>query len=116
VGTPPQKGHRVPRTGIEAGTRQPDRTPHSGRGPVRGRGRRDVEAVVLATLIDAHPAEITESEVRRQLTSIEKTPERMAVIDQAVESLIEVGLVVRAIDLLRPTPAALRAGELELGL
>jgi len=72
--------------------------------------------VVLAALIDAYPAELTESEVRRELTSVEKTPEREAAIAEAVEGLVEVGLVARAADLLRLTPPALRAGELELGL
>jgi hypothetical protein len=78
--------------------------------------QRDVEAVVLAALIDAHPAELTESEVRRELTSVENSPERIASIDQAIEGLVEVGLVARSDDLLRLTPPAMRAGELELGL
>ena len=72
--------------------------------------------MVLAALIDAYPAELTESEVRRELTAVENTPERAAAIGEAVEGLIEVGLVARAGDLLRLTPPALRAGELELGL
>jgi hypothetical protein len=78
--------------------------------------QRDVEAVVLAALIDAYPAELTESEVRRELTAVENTPARTAAISQAIEGLVEVGLVARAEDLLRLTPPALRAGELELGL
>ena len=72
--------------------------------------------MVLAALIDAYPAELTESEVRRELTAVENTPERAAAIGEAVAGLIEVGLVARAGDLLRLTPPALRAGELELGL
>ena len=78
--------------------------------------QRDVEAVVLAALIEAHPEELTESAVQRELTSVENTPERLAAIGQAVEGLVEVGLVAREADLLRLTPPALRAGELELGL
>jgi hypothetical protein len=78
--------------------------------------QRDVEAVVLAALIDAHPDELTESQVRRELTSVENTSERVAAIGRAVEGLIEVGLVARPGDVLQLTPAALRAGELELGL
>ena len=78
--------------------------------------QRDVEAVVLAALIEAHPKELTESAVQRELTSVENTPERLAAIGQAVEGLVEVGLVAREADLLRLTPPALRAGELELGL
>jgi len=72
--------------------------------------------VVLAALIEAHPKELTESAVQRELTSVENTPERLAAIGQAVEGLVEVGLVAREADLLRLTPPALRAGELELGL
>lgn len=72
--------------------------------------------MVLAALIDAHPEGLTEARVREELTSVENTPERVAAIDQAVEGLIEVGLVARAADLLCLTPPALRAGELELGL
>jgi hypothetical protein len=78
--------------------------------------QRDVEAVVLAALIEAHPEELTESAVQRELTSVENTPERLAAIGQAVDGLVEVGLVARDADLLRLTPPALRAGELELGL
>ncbi|HWH20137.1 MAG TPA: hypothetical protein VN671_06365 [Solirubrobacterales bacterium] len=78
--------------------------------------QRDVEAVVLAALIDAHPDRLTESAVRRELTAVENTPERLASIDEAIEGLVEVGLVAREADLLRLTPPALRAGELELGL
>jgi len=78
--------------------------------------QRDVEAVVLAALIDAYPDELTESAVQRELTAVENTPERTAAIREAIEGLIEVGLVARVGDLLRLTPPALRAGELELGL
>jgi hypothetical protein len=78
--------------------------------------QRDVEAVVLAALIEAHPEELTETAVQRELTSVENTPERLAAIAEALEGLIEVGLVARDADLLRLTPPALRAGELELGI
>jgi hypothetical protein len=54
--------------------------------------------------------------VQRELTAVENTPERLAAIAEAVEGLVEVGLVARAGDLLRLTPPALRAGELELGI
>jgi hypothetical protein len=78
--------------------------------------QRDVEAVVLAALIDAYPDELTESAVKRELTSVENTPQRLMAIGEAVEGLVEVGLVTRDADHLRLTPPALRAGELELGI
>jgi len=78
--------------------------------------QRDVEAVVLAALIEAHPDALTESAVQCELTAVENTPERLAAIGVAVEGLVEVGLVARDADVLRLTPPALRAGELELGL
>jgi hypothetical protein len=78
--------------------------------------QRDVEAVVLAALIEAHPNELTESAVQSELTSVENTPERLAAIGQAIEGLVEVGLVARDAEVLRLTPPALRAGELELGI
>jgi hypothetical protein len=78
--------------------------------------QRDVEAVVLAALIEAHPDELTESAVQRELTAVENTPERLAAIGEAVAGLVEVGLVAREAEILRLTPPALRAGELELGI
>jgi hypothetical protein len=78
--------------------------------------QRDVEAVVLAALIDAYPDELSESAVQRELTSVENTPERVAAIREAIEGLVDVGLVAREGDVLRLTPPARRAGELELGL
>jgi hypothetical protein len=72
--------------------------------------------VVLAALIKADPKGLTEVEVQAQMTSIEDTPQRIEAIGRAIEGLIEVGLVVRSGELLRPTLASLRAGELELGL
>jgi hypothetical protein len=78
--------------------------------------QRDVEAVVLAALIDAYPEELTESAVQRELTAVENTPERLAAIGAAIAGLVEVGLVARAGDALQLTPPALRAGELELGI
>jgi hypothetical protein len=78
--------------------------------------QRDVEAVVLAALLEAHPGELTEADVREELTTVENTPERVAAIEEALAGLIEVGLVARAGEHLRLTPPALRAGELELGL
>jgi hypothetical protein len=78
--------------------------------------QRDVEAAVLTILLGAYPDELTGQEVRRQLTSIEDTQERLAVIGLAVDGLIDAQLILRAGDHLRLTPQALRASELDLGL
>lgn len=72
--------------------------------------------MVLAALIDAHPEGLTEAALQRELTAVENTPERLAAIAAAVAGLVEVGLVARDMDVLRLTPPALRAGELELGI
>lgn len=72
--------------------------------------------MVLAALIEAHPDGLTRSELRHKLTLVENSPARIAAIGHAFDGLIEVGLVVRGDDRLQPTPVALRAGELELGL
>lgn len=72
--------------------------------------------MVLAALIDAHPEELTEAAVQRELTAVENTPERVAAIGEAVAGLVEVGLVARDGERLLLTPPALRAGELELGI
>jgi hypothetical protein len=80
------------------------------------RKQRGVESVVLAALIESRPHGLTDWEVRRELTTVEDTPERIEAIRKAVDGLIEVGLVVRGRDRLEPTPASVRAGELELGL
>lgn len=77
---------------------------------------RNLEAVAFSVLVAGYPEELSESQVRRELTSVEDSPERTAAIGRAIEGLIEVGFVVRAGDRLRLTPPALRAGELELGL
>jgi hypothetical protein len=80
------------------------------------RGERNVESVVLARLIERHPVGLTRAQVVEGLTAIVDTPERVAAIGAAIDGLEGVSLVVSADDLLHPTPAALRAGELELGL
>jgi hypothetical protein len=77
---------------------------------------RNVEAVVLARLIEGHPDGLTKAQVLASMTEMVLTPERVAAVENAIEGLVEVGLLVRAGAVLRPTQAALRAGELELGL
>jgi hypothetical protein len=90
-----------------------DEEAHHSRLTARQRG---VEAVVLAALIDAHPCELEESQVRRDLTSVDNTPDRVAAIDQAIDGLVDVGLVARDAERFRLTPPAVRAKEFDLGL
>lgn len=77
---------------------------------------RKVEAAVLAMLIELHPEELTAAEVLERMTEMTLTPGRISAIEQAIEGLVEVGLLARVGDALHATPAGLRAGELELGL
>jgi hypothetical protein len=78
--------------------------------------RRAVESVVLAKMIERGRDGLTESQLIDDLTTVADTSERVAAIRWAIEGLVAVGLLVWTDDLLRPTPAALRSGELELGL
>jgi hypothetical protein len=80
------------------------------------RDRRNVESVVLARLIERSSCGLREPQVIEDMTMIVNTPERVTSIREAIEGLVEVGLLIRVDDALRPTPAGLRAGELELGL
>lgn len=72
--------------------------------------------MVLARLIERSPGGLREVQVIEGMTTIVNTPERVRSIEEAVEGLVEVNLLVRVDDSLHPTPAGLRAGELELGL
>jgi hypothetical protein len=78
--------------------------------------RRAVESVVLARMIERGTDGLTESQIVDDMTTTADTSERIAAIRQAIGGLVEVGLLDWVDDLLRPTPAALRSGELELGL
>jgi hypothetical protein len=80
------------------------------------RRRRAVESVVLARMIERGTGGLTEAQVVDEMTTIADPPERIAAIRLAIEELVEVGLLVSVDGLLRPTPAGLRSGELELGL
>lgn len=80
------------------------------------RDRRNVESVVLARVIERGADGITEAEVVDGMTSIGDTPARTTAVRQAIDGLVEVELLVRVDGFLRPSPAASRAGELELGL
>lgn len=50
------------------------------------------------------------------MTTPVDTAERVTSIRTAIDGLVEVMLLARVDDVLRPTAAGLRAGELELGL
>jgi hypothetical protein len=91
-------------------------TGESSNDPNSAQRRRAVESVVLARMIERGTDGMTEFQVVDDMTTAADTPERIAAIRRAIEGLVEVGLLVWIDDLLRPTPAALRSGELELGL
>lgn len=80
------------------------------------RERRSVESVVLAKLVERGPGGLGEAQVIEEMTTVVNTPERVMSVRSAIEGLLEVDLLIKADEILRPTPAAVRAGELEMGL
>ncbi len=72
--------------------------------------------MVLARLIERGPEGMTESQVIDGMTTSAEAPGRVPAVREAIGGLVEAGLLFRVGDSLRPTPAALRSGELELGL
>jgi hypothetical protein len=81
-----------------------------------GRAGRNVEASALALLIERYPDLLTLADLIEAMTVEAMTAERAKAIELAVNSLTAVGLLELRGVLLMPTPAALRIGELELGL
>ncbi len=77
---------------------------------------RNLESALLANLVEAHPEPLTEPELVREMSAISVADGRPAVVREALQELIEVGLVRRRGAALEPTPASLRSSELELGL
>ena len=73
---------------------------------------RDIEAVVLWTLIEAGPDGLTKLAVQEDLTSIENSPGRVAAINEALTGLRKAQLVVIDGDRVTLTSTARRAGEL----
>ncbi len=80
------------------------------------RGQRGVESVILARLIELHPNGTSEAEMVADITAEDRTPGLDELVRAAIEALVAVDLISRSDGLLHPTTAALRSGELELGL
>ncbi|HTR75257.1 MAG TPA: hypothetical protein VMH33_08370 [Solirubrobacterales bacterium] len=78
--------------------------------------QRAVESAVLGLVIERHPQPLSRAELLAEMTAVARNPGRVAEVEAAIVGLIEVGLLAQVDDLLRTTPASLRAGELELGL
>lgn len=79
-------------------------------------GQRGIESVILARLIELHPRGSSEAEMVSEITADDRSPGVDELARAAVKALIEVELVSRSGGRLYPTAAALRSGELELGL
>jgi hypothetical protein len=79
-------------------------------------GPRSVESAVLAIVIERHPLPVSRSSLLLEMKTETDAPRRDAEVELAVGGLAEVGLLVLSNGVLTPTAAALRAGELELGL
>jgi hypothetical protein len=75
-----------------------------------------VEGAALALLIECHPDRLTMPELVEEMCSGSKDPDRRDAVERAVRELTATGLVLRQGAFVVPTPAALRVGELELGL
>jgi hypothetical protein len=80
------------------------------------RGQRGIESVILARLIELHPNGSSEAEMIAAITAEDRAPGLDELIRAAIEELVTIDLVSRTDGLLHPTAAALRSGELELGL
>lgn len=75
-----------------------------------------VEGAALALLIEYHPDRLTMQELVEEMCSGSKDPGRREAVERAVRELAATGLLRRQGSFVLPTPAALRVGELELGL
>lgn len=79
-------------------------------------GPRSVESAVLAIVIERHPMPLAPDDLLAEMKIDADDPGRAGEVDLAVTGLLGVGLLVSREGFLSATPAALRAGELELGL
>jgi hypothetical protein len=77
---------------------------------------RSVESAALAIVIEHHPEPLPLDGLISEMRTEADGRGRAADIAEAVRELVAVGLLASSGGLLRVTPAALRAGELELGL
>jgi len=81
-----------------------------------GRGTRSVESAVLAIAIERHPEPLLLSDLLLDMRTEADGPGRATEVESAVAGLVGVGLLISSEGVLIVTPAAMRAGELELGL
>jgi hypothetical protein len=80
-------------------------------------GRFSERAVEIGGLDDAMgKSRADRSELLDEMTTVAPSPGRTAEVEDAIEGLIEVGLLIQVDDAFRVPPVSLRAGELELGL
>ncbi|HEX4304835.1 MAG TPA: hypothetical protein VHZ54_02255 [Solirubrobacterales bacterium] len=78
---------------------------------------RDIESAALAKIVEQSPKPVGEGNLILHLMEHRTfDSERIAAIERAVAGLVEVGLLVKDGNLLAPTPQAIRAAGLELGL
>ena len=77
--------------------------------------RRSVESAVLAIVVESHPEPLSRLTLLNEMEASPDDSDRIAAVDDAVDGLIAVGLLTKESQTLSPTPASLRAAELELG-
>jgi hypothetical protein len=71
-----------------------------------------IEAAVIQHLLDAHPSQLTEAELIRELCGEDPEFGERDAVERAVRDLVGVGLLHRGEPLLAPTRAALRLNQL----
>jgi hypothetical protein len=79
-------------------------------------GKRTVESAILAIVLESYPRPLPWPALLAEMTADVGGPDRIADIERAVDGLVAVDLLRSGDGALSPTAAALRSGELELGL
>ncbi|MGH2939766.1 MAG: hypothetical protein ACRDPE_16775 [Solirubrobacterales bacterium] len=78
--------------------------------------QRSVESAVLAIVIEAQPQSLSRRDLFEEMVTTGDDPQQVTEVQAAIDGLASAGLLSATADRLSPTPAALRAAELDLGI
>lgn len=78
--------------------------------------QRSVESAVLAIVIEAQPRSLARSDLFEEMVTTGDDFQQVTEVQAAIDALSSAGLLSATDDWLSPTPAALRAAELDLGI